>query len=249
MSAAVLKITNLTKTFGGIVANSNVNLTVRSGEIAGLIGPNGAGKSTLFKMICGVRPEGSSRLPDTGRITFMERDITRLKAHAICRMGMALVFQETEVLKNMSVIENVTIGALCHENSYHRAREKAETALALVDLIDHKNRSAKNLTLADKKRLELARALATRPKLLMLDEVMAGLTLTEVQESVKLLKKIGSSGITIVLIEHVLEAVMALAERIVVMDQGAVIADAPPRQVVEDPNVIQAYLGKEVTDA
>jgi len=249
MSAAVLKITNLTKTFGGIVANKNINLAMHSGEIAGLIGPNGAGKSTLFKMICGVRPEGSSRLPDAGRITFMERDITRLKAHAICQMGMALVFQETEVLKNMSVIENVTIGALCHESSYHRAREKAETALALVDLIVHKNRSAKDLTLADKKRLELARALATRPKLLMLDEVMAGLTLTEVQESVKLLKKIGSSGITIVLIEHVLEAVMALADRIVVMDQGAVIADAPPREVVEDPTVIQAYLGKEVPDA
>lgn len=249
MSAAVLKVTNLTKRFGGIVANANVNLTVQAGEIAALIGPNGAGKSTLFKMICGVSPEGSSRLPDTGSITFFERDITRLKAHSICRMGLALVFQETEVLKNMSVIENVAIGALCHQNSYYRAREQAETALAMVDLIDQKDHSAQDLTLADKKRLELARALATRPKLLMLDEVMAGLTLTEVQASVALLKKIGAAGTTIVLIEHVLEAVMALADRIIVMDQGTVIANAPPDVVVKDSNVIRAYLGGEVPDA
>lgn len=240
MSATILEINSLTKRFGGIVANTNVNLAIRSGEIAALIGPNGAGKSTLLKMICGVKPEGSSRLPDNGSITFLNRDITRLKAHSICRMGMALVFQETEVLKGMTVLENVTIGSLCHQNSYYRAREEAEAALALVDLMDQKDQYAKDLTLVDKKRLELARALATNPRLLMLDEVMAGLTLTEVQVSVRLLKKIAARGITIVLIEHVLEAVM---------DQGAVIADAAPDVAVKDSNVIRAYLGEAVIDA
>ena len=249
MSATVLKITNLTKRFGGVIANDDINLNVRSGEITALIGPNGAGKSTLFKMICGVQPEGSSRFPDTGTITFIDRDITRLKAHSICRMGLALVFQEAEVLKGMSVLENVTIGSLCHQSSYYHAREQAEDALAVVDLMELKDQNANDLTLVDKKRLELARALATKPKLLMLDEVMAGLTLTEVQASVRLLKKIGTAGVTIVLIEHVLEAVMALADRVIVMDQGAVIADAPPDAVVKDKNVVRAYLGEEVSDA
>jgi branched-chain amino acid transport system ATP-binding protein len=224
MSGVILQVHDLTKRFGGIVANRRISFRVEEGELAALIGPNGAGKSTLFKMICGVPPEGSSRRPEEGRIVFRGRDITRLKAHAICRLGLALVFQETEILRHMTVLDNVTIGAMSRTASWYRAREEAESTLEQVGLAGRAAAPAADLTIADKKRLELARALATRPRLLMLDEAMAGLTPREVQEAVALVRRINGSGVTVILIEHVLEAVMAAARRIIVMDQGRVPA-------------------------
>lgn len=249
MNQKILEVEGLTKRFGGIIANDHVSLDISQGELVALIGPNGAGKSTLFKMICGIPPKGSTRTPDDGRIRFMERDITRLKAHAICRMGLALVFQETETLKTMSVIDNVAIGSLCHCASFYEAKHKAEEYLNLVGLSAKKDFLAGDLTIADRKRLELARSLATRPRLLMLDEVMAGLTLKEVQDAVTLMKQIHATGVTIVLIEHVLEAVMAVSQRIIVMDQGRKIADDVPGKIVKHPEVIRAYLGGELNNA
>lgn len=249
MNQKILEVEGLTKRFGGIVANDDVSLDISQGELVALIGPNGAGKSTLFKMICGIPPKGGSRVPDRGNIRFMRHDITRLKAHVICRMGLALVFQETETLKEMSVLDNVAIGALCHCSSFYKAEKEAEEALDFVGLSAKKKFLANDLTIADKKRLELARSLATKPRLLMLDEMMAGLTLKEVQDAVALVKQIHASGVTIVLIEHVLEAVMAVSQRIVVLDQGRKIADDVPERIVKHPEVIRAYLGGELKNS
>ena len=249
MNTKILEVEGLTKRFGGIIANDDVSLSISQGELIALIGPNGAGKSTLFKMICGIPPKGSTRPPDAGRVRFMGHDVTRLKAHAICRKGLALVFQETETLQDMSVIDNVAIGALCHCSSFYKAKKEAEEAVDFVGLPAKKNFLAKDLTIADKKRLELARSLATKPRLLMLDEVMAGLTLKEVQDAVALVKQIHATDVTIVLIEHVLEAVMAVSQRIIVMDQGRKIADDVPEKIVKHPEVIRAYLGGELNNA
>ena len=249
MSETILQVEDLSKRFGGVVANQNITFSVAEGEIVSIIGPNGAGKSTLFKMICGVRPKDSTRKPDNGRVRFRGHDITALPAHRICHLGLALVFQETEPLRAMTAIENVAVGYLVRHESYHEALQRAEGILERVGLADRRDSTASDLTLAELKRLEIGRALATEPTLLMLDETMAGLTLSEVQEALGLVRRINGEGITIVLIEHVLEAVMAVSKRVIVLDQGRKIADESPEAVVKDPAVVKAYLGGEIENA
>jgi branched-chain amino acid transport system ATP-binding protein len=249
MSVPILEVTGLTKHFGGIIANQDITFSVKDGEIVSIIGPNGAGKSTLFKMICGVRPEGSTRKPDAGSIYFRGQNITALPAHKVCHLGLALVFQETEPLRAMTAIENVAVGSLVRRDSYHEALRRAERILERVALSHRRDSTAADLTLAELKRLEIGRALATEPSLLMLDETMAGLTLSEVQEALQLVHQINDQGITIILIEHVLEAVMAVSERVIVLDQGRKIADEVPAAVVKDPAVVKAYLGGEIRNA
>lgn len=249
MSEPILQVDGLSKRFGGIVANQNITFSVQEGDIVSIIGPNGAGKSTLFKMICGVRPEGSTRKPDSGRVRFRSQDITSLPAHKICHLGLALVFQETEPLRAMTAIENVAVGYLARHDSYHEALRRADGILERVGLAHRRDSTASDLTLAELKRLEIGRALATEPSLLMLDETMAGLTLSEVQEALGLVRRINAEGVTIILIEHVLEAVMAVSRRVIVLDQGRKIADETPAAVVKDPGVIKAYLGGEIHDA
>ncbi len=229
----------LTKRFGGIVANRDVSLTVEQGEIVGLIGPNGAGKSTLFATIAGFHK------PDSGRVIFDGRDVTGFPPERLCVLGLSRTFQIVKPFPDLTVRENVMVGAFLRTADRVRARKKAEEIIDFMGLRSKAEALGKELTIADKKRLEMARALATEPKLLMLDETMAGLTHTEVQEAVALVKRIRERGVTIILVEHVMEVVMSLSERVVVLDSGVKIAEGEPEAVVHDPAVIKAYLGEK----
>ncbi len=234
---SLLEVVDVTKRFGGVIANDNVSLAVAKGGIVGLIGPNGAGKTTLFKCIAGSYPV------ETGRILFEGREITNLSPDRICREGIARTFQVTRVFRDLTVLENVVVGALSRTNSVTLARRRAAEILALTGLVQKSGQLGRNLTIADKKRVELARALATQPRMLLLDEVMAGLTPKEVKEAVALLRAILERGVTMLLVEHVMEVVMPLADRIVVLHNGRKIAEGPPAQVAADPQVVSAYLG------
>ena len=249
MSSPILSVHDLSRRFGGVIANDRVSFDVAPGELLSIIGPNGAGKSTLFKSISGVQQPGGRRTPDSGRVLLEGRDITGLPAHRLCRLGLALVFQETEPLGGMTALQNVAIGALVRVESYHEALDQGRLTLERVGLSHRAGDLVADLTLAERKRLEVARALATEPKLLLLDETMAGLTLTEVQQAVALVRSINGTGITVILIEHVLEAVMAVSARIIVLDRGRTIADGTPSVVVRDKAVIEAYLGSALADA
>jgi branched-chain amino acid transport system ATP-binding protein len=233
----MLEVRGLSKSFGGLKAVRDVDLDVSAGAIVGLVGPNGAGKTTCFAMIAGFIP------PDAGSVRFLGTDITRAKPHTICAAGMVRTFQITQPFAGLTVLENVMVGAYHRLASRHEAASRATevaTRLGLGALLD---RPAESLTVAMRKRLELARALATQPKLLLLDEVMAGLNPAEISEIVALIRAIRDGGVTILLIEHVMQAVMALAETVTVLNQGAVIATGTPREIAADTNVIEAYLG------
>lgn len=235
----LLSLDRLSKRFRGLVAVDGVSFAVPQGAIFAVIGPNGAGKTTLFNMIAGAIP------PDSGTVSFGGEDITGLAPDAVCRRGIARTFQLVRPFPALSVEDNVTVGALLRRRNVGAAQAQAHELLRRFELFDRRHQPASALTLPDRKRLEVMRALATEPKLLLLDEVVAGLRPTEVDRLVGVLHELNrDSGLTILLIEHVMRAVMALASRVLVLDHGVAIAEGEPREVVRDPAVVQSYLGQ-----
>jgi branched-chain amino acid transport system ATP-binding protein len=238
--SALLSVQGVSKRFRGLVAVDRVSLEVPEGGIFAVIGPNGAGKTTLFNMIAGMFP------PDGGSITFAGERIEHLPADGICRRGIGRTFQIVRPFPGLSVEDNVIVGALLHRHHVDAARAHTHEVLRRLDLYDKRFQRASALTLPDRKRLEMARALATDPKLLLLDETMAGLRPTETDRIVAVLREFNrETGLTILLIEHVMRAVMALAAHILVLHHGATIAQGAPEQIVRDPAVIESYLGVE----
>jgi len=235
--APLLQAHEITRYFSALRANHNVSLDVFEGEIVGLIGPNGAGKSTFFNIIAGAFP------PTSGVISFEGRDITSFDSAERAALGIARTFQVVRSFDSMKVVDNVIVGSLLRTSSPREARRAACEVLEFVELDSRAETRAGDLTSPEKRRLELARALATRPKLLLLDEVMAGLTPTEAQRGIDLVRRIRATGITIVMVEHVMEIVMPLVDRAIVLDLGTVIAAGTPDSVISDPKVITAYLG------
>ena len=237
---ALLSVERISKRFRGLVAVDSVSFEVTKGEIFAVIGANGAGKTTLFNMIAGALE------PDQGGITFDGAPIHGLAPDAVCRRGIARTFQLVRPFPALSVEDNVVVGALAHRHGVAEARDRAHALLQRFDLFDRRHQPASALTLPDRKRLEVVRALATEPRLLLLDEVVAGLRPTEVDRLVGVLKELNrDSGLTILMIEHVMRAVMALAGRVLVLDHGTTIAEGTPEAVVRDPAVVQSYLGAE----
>ena len=236
--APLLSVEAVTKRFGGLLANREISLVIEPGEIVGLIGPNGAGKTTLFNCITGYMH------PDEGRVAFDSADITHTRPERICRLGVARTWQVVRAFGRMTALDNVICGALERTNRVAEARARAADLLDFTELGARTHVAAANLTLADKKRLEIARALATRPRLLLLDEAMSGLTPRETAAAVQLVRRIHEElGVTICVVEHVMEVVMPLSHRVVVLDYGVKIADGRPHDVVRDELVISAYLG------
>jgi len=235
--AALLEAINVTKTFGGLRANDDISLVVDEGEIVGLIGPNGAGKTTLFNCVTRYLA------PDSGTIKFQGQEITHLSPDRICHRGMVRTFQIMRAFNDMTVLENVMVGALCRVASTRQAQREAMKALEFTGLLEKRDALASDLTVPDKKRLEVTRALATKPSLLLLDEAMAGLTPTEAVDAVKLVRAIRDLGITVFLVEHVMEVIMPISDRVVVLNYGRKIAEGPPTEITENEEVIEAYLG------
>jgi branched-chain amino acid transport system ATP-binding protein len=229
----------MTKYFGGLRAVDNLSLSIEKGQILGLIGPNGAGKSTAFNCIAGVFA------PTSGTVIFAGDKINSKKPWDLCKRGLARTFQIVKPFASKSVLYNVTVGGFIATNNRRVAEEKALQVLEELNFADKKDVRAGNLTIADRKRLEIARALATDPQLLLLDEVMAGLRPSEVDEMVAIIKHLRDSGITIFVIEHIMRAIMALSDRIVVIQFGKKIAEGTPDQIASDENVIKAYLGED----
>ena len=236
----LLSLRGVSKRFRGLVAVDAVSFDVPAGELFAVIGPNGAGKTTLFNMIAGTTA------PDEGAITFAGEPIGGLPPDVVCRRGIARTFQIVRPFPALTVEDNVVIGALLHSHDVGAARRQAQELLRRLDLFDQRRRIAATLTLPDRKRLEVARALATEPRLLLLDEVMAGLRPTESDRMVAILRDLNhANGLTIVLIEHVMRAVMALASEVLVLDHGTAIAQGRPEAIVRDPTVVRSYLGAE----
>ena len=234
----VLELHQLRKTFGGLVAVDDVSFHIGSGEIVGLIGPNGAGKSTIVNLIMGVHRA------DAGGIVFNGENIIGYGTDEVVKRGIARTFQVEKPLLNMTVRGNVMIGAMLHNSNRHDAMAEAEKIIERVGLRRVAHHLAKNLTVQDRKRLELARTLATRPSLLLLDECMAGLTPAELDQTLNLLRQFQTEGLSMLVIEHVMQAVMDISDRVIVLDYGKVICRGRPETIVCDPKVIEAYLGK-----
>ena len=235
----ILQVQDLTKRFGGLQALSDITFDLAEGQILGLIGPNGAGKTTLFNVINGVYA------PERGRVTFRGQDITGLPSYEVAQRGLARTHQVVRPLNDLSVRENVMVGA-CYGREKHslkEARRVADAALTQVGLIDRADQPAGSLNVAQKKRLEMARALAAEPYLILLDEVLAGLNPSEIAAMMATVRAIRDQGITILMIEHVMQAIMAISDRILVLDYGLLIAAGAPEEVANNPQVIEAYLG------
>lgn len=235
----LLELKDVTKRFGGLTAVNSLSLSMEKGEILGVIGPNGAGKSTVFNCIAGVFP------PTEGEVIFDGQVINGQKPWDLCKKGIARTFQIVKPFASKSVLYNVTVGAFARTSSRAEAEAKAIDVLKLLNFDDKKDVKSSDLTIADRKRLEIAKALATEPRLLLLDEVMAGLRPAEVDEMVEIIRFLREQGITILVIEHIMRAIMALSDRIVVIHFGKKIAEGAPKAVASDENVIKAYLGDE----
>ena len=242
-SAPILELQDVSRSFGGVRAVDSVSLKFHAGEIVGLIGPNGAGKTTLVNLISGLLPLSG------GKIIYEGLNISRFKPYEIARRGVARTFQIVQPFVNMTVLENVMAGAMYAANcGMHEARNVARECLEFTKLTPFKDVGASELALANRKRLELAKSLAMRPRILMLDEVNAGLNSSELEEAIRMIRSIAASGITIIVIEHIMRVVASLAKRAVVLHHGAVVSDGPAEAVFKDPQVIEAYLGNRFAE-
>lgn len=239
----LLEVNNVSKHFGGVKAVNNSSFTVGKNEIVGIIGPNGAGKTTLFNLISGNFPVTN------GNINFKGENITNQKPYILCKKGIGRTYQVVKPFGNITVLENVIVGAFNKINSKDEAREYSLEILKKVGLYEQRNQIGKSLTLANKKRLEVAKALATQPELLLLDEVMAGLNPTEIKDVLPMIQSLNDDGITIILIEHIMEVVMTICDRIIVINHGEKIAEGTAEEIANNDKVIEAYLGGEATNA
>ena len=234
----LLDVQGVSKYFGGLQANEDISFMVKRGEIVSIIGPNGAGKSTLFSCVTGFH-----RM-DKGRVLFKGQDITNRKPHTIARLGIVRTFQIVQVISDMTVLENVMTGGFLRRTRVDDVRRKAEEVLDFTGLMEKRSYNALELTISDKKRLEVSMALAMDPELLMLDESMAGLTPVELRQIIELIRKVRASSVTVVVVEHVMEAVMELSDRVIVLNSGRKIMEGTPKEVVANPEVKRAYLGE-----
>ncbi|MBV8889540.1 MAG: ABC transporter ATP-binding protein [Alphaproteobacteria bacterium] len=237
----LLEARQVSKSFGAFKALDGADLTVAEGEIVGLIGPNGAGKSTFFNCLVGDIP------PSSGQVRFLGREVTRASAEAHARLGIGRTFQVPATFEDMTVLENVMVGAFLRHPRRADAREAARAVVERMGLGDQAQLRARSLGTPGRKRLEIARVVAAEPKLLLLDEALAGLNPAEIVRAIELVRQIHASGITIVIVEHIMEVILSLAERVVVFNHGRIIAAGTPRAVVDDPAVIEAYLGRSLT--